>query len=116
MLRHILNERETAYAFIGIASNTQLYYYLRHLGTNLHFAVGAGGLIAFDVLIDLMTSPTDTLTPYFPSLVICIKPVVAPNTYVNAKDCAIDGWDPVIITWRSAAFEALVLRRVLRSH
>jgi hypothetical protein len=91
MLRHSLNKRETAYAFVGTASNTQLYWYLRQLGTKLYFAVGAEGLVAFNVLINLITSSTNTLTLYFPSLVICIKPVVALNAYINAKHHAIDG-------------------------
>ena len=68
------------------------------------------------MLIDLITSPTNTLTLYFLPLVIYIKPIITPDAYVNARDCAIHGWDLVTITWRRAAFKALVLRRVLRSH
>jgi hypothetical protein len=113
MLRHSLDKRETPCVVVGTTSNTQLYYYLLHLGTNFFLAVRAEGLVALNVLVDLMTSPTNTLTPYFPLQVVCVKPVVAPDTYSNARDCAIDGWDLVTITWRRAAFEALVLRRTL---
>jgi hypothetical protein len=89
-LKYSLNNLETTYIVIETISNTQLYYYLLYLGTNLYIAVRIEGLIAFNVLIDLITSPTNTLILYFLLLVICVKPIITLNVYVNARECAID--------------------------